>query len=87
MVEANSELEASVERVISQISATNERADILAVAHDVILLDGTDVFHQGEIDFIGGRVALAEDREISRACQWTIHARIRLRRPAIGSGT
>jgi hypothetical protein len=35
--------------------------DILAVEHDVIPLDGADVFQQGEIDSIGDRVALAED--------------------------
>jgi hypothetical protein len=35
--------------------------DILAIEHDVIPLDGADVFQQGEIDFIGDRVALTED--------------------------
>ena len=35
--------------------------DILAVEHDVIPLDGADVFQQGGIDSIGERVALAED--------------------------
>jgi hypothetical protein len=35
--------------------------DILAVEHDVIPLDGADVFQQGGIDSIGDRVALAED--------------------------
>jgi hypothetical protein len=29
--------------------------DILAMEHDVIPLDGADVFQQGEVDFIGGR--------------------------------
>jgi hypothetical protein len=32
--------------------------DILAVEHDIIPLDGADVFQQGEIDSIGDRVAL-----------------------------
>jgi hypothetical protein len=35
--------------------------DILTVKHDVIPLDGADVFQQGSIDSIGDRVALAED--------------------------
>jgi len=35
--------------------------DILAVEHNVIPLDGADVFQQGSIDSIGDRVALAED--------------------------
>jgi hypothetical protein len=35
--------------------------DVLAVEHDVIPLDRADVFKQGEIDSIGGRVALAKD--------------------------
>jgi len=35
--------------------------DILAIEHDVIPLDGADVFQQGEIDSIGDRVALTED--------------------------
>jgi hypothetical protein len=35
--------------------------DILTVKHDVIPLDGADVFQQGGIDSIGDRVALAED--------------------------
>ena len=35
--------------------------DILAIEHDVIPLDGADVFQQGEIDSIGDRVALIED--------------------------
>jgi hypothetical protein len=35
--------------------------DTLAIEHDVIPLDGADVFQQGEIDSIGDRVALAED--------------------------
>src|ERR1700730_8388076 len=34
--------------------------DILAIEHDVIPLDGADVFQQGEIDSIGDRVAPAE---------------------------
>ena len=34
--------------------------DILAIEHDVIPLDGADVFQQGEIDSIGERVAPAE---------------------------
>jgi hypothetical protein len=33
---------------------------ILAVEHDVIPLDGADVFQQGEIDSVGDRVAPAE---------------------------
>jgi hypothetical protein len=32
--------------------------DVLTVEHDVIPLDGADVFQQGEIDSIGDRVAL-----------------------------
>ncbi len=35
--------------------------DILAVEHDVIPLDGADVFQQGEIDSIGDWVALTQD--------------------------
>jgi hypothetical protein len=35
--------------------------DILTVKHDVIPLDGADVFQQGSIDSIGNRVALAQD--------------------------
>ena len=35
--------------------------NILAVEHDVIPLDGADVFQQGEIDSIGNRVALTQD--------------------------
>ena len=35
--------------------------DVLAVEHDVIPLDGADVFQQGEIDSIGDRVALTQD--------------------------
>ncbi len=35
--------------------------DVLAVEHDVIPLDGADVFQQGEIDSIGDRVALSQD--------------------------
>jgi hypothetical protein len=35
--------------------------DILTVKHDVIPLDGADVFQQGSIDSIGERVALAQD--------------------------
>jgi hypothetical protein len=35
--------------------------DILATEHDVIPLDGADVFQQAEIDSIGDRVALIED--------------------------
>jgi hypothetical protein len=35
--------------------------DILAIEHDVIPLDGADVFQQGEIDSIGDRVALIEN--------------------------
>src|SRR5580704_17724177 len=35
--------------------------DILTVKHDVVPLDGADVFQQGGIDSIGGRVALIED--------------------------
>ena len=30
--------------------------DLLAIEHDVIPLDGADVFQQGEIDPIGDRV-------------------------------
>jgi hypothetical protein len=33
--------------------------DILAIKHDVVPLDGTDVFQQGEIHSAGGWVALA----------------------------
>src|ERR1700730_4623597 len=36
--------------------------DILAIEHDVIPLDGADVFQQGEIDSIDDRVALIEAR-------------------------
>jgi len=39
--------------------------DILTVKHDVVPLDGADVFQQGEIESIGSRIALTEDREIS----------------------
>ena len=39
----------------------NIKTNILAVEHDVIPLDGADVFQQGGIDSIGDRVALAED--------------------------
>jgi hypothetical protein len=35
--------------------------DILTVKHDVVPLDEADVFQQGGIDSIGGRVALAQD--------------------------
>jgi hypothetical protein len=35
--------------------------DVLAVEHDVIPLDGADVFQHGEIDSIGDRVALTQD--------------------------
>jgi len=35
--------------------------DVLAVEHDVIPLDGADVFQQGEVDSIGDRVALTQD--------------------------
>ena len=35
--------------------------DILTVKHDVVPLDGTDVFQQGEIDSIGSRVAVTEN--------------------------
>jgi hypothetical protein len=35
--------------------------DILAVEHDIIPLDGADVFQQGEIDSVGDRVALTQD--------------------------
>ena len=35
--------------------------DVLTVEHDVIPLDGADVFQQGEIDSIGDRVALTQD--------------------------
>ena len=34
--------------------------DILAIEHDVIPLDGADVFQQGGIDSICDRVALAQ---------------------------
>ena len=40
--------------------------DILAVEHDVIPLDGVDVFQGIEIDAIGDRVPLAEAEQISR---------------------
>ena len=43
--------------------------DILAIEHDVIPLDGADVFQQGEIDSIGDRVALIENLGFSHACQ------------------
>ena len=33
----------------------------MAIEHDVIPLDGADVFQQGEIDSIGDRVALTQD--------------------------
>ena len=33
--------------------------DILAVEHDVIPLDGADVFKQGQVHSVGDRVALA----------------------------
>ena len=39
---------------------------ILAVEHDVIPLDGVEVFQRIEIDAIGDRVALAEAEQISR---------------------
>ena len=35
--------------------------DTPAIEHDVIPLDGADVFQQGEIDSIGDRVALTQD--------------------------
>jgi hypothetical protein len=35
--------------------------DVLTVKHDVIPLDGADVFQQGSINSIGERVALAEN--------------------------
>ena len=35
--------------------------DVLAVEHDVIPLNGADMFQQGGIDSIGDRVALAEN--------------------------
>ena len=35
--------------------------NILTLKHDVVPLDGADVFQQGGIDSIGGRVALIED--------------------------
>jgi hypothetical protein len=35
--------------------------DVLAIEHDVIPLDGADVFQHGEIDSIGDRVALTQD--------------------------
>ena len=35
--------------------------DVLVVEHDVIPVDGADVFQQGGIDSIGERVALAQD--------------------------
>jgi hypothetical protein len=35
--------------------------DVLAVEHNVIPLDGADVFQKGEIDSIGDRVALTQD--------------------------
>jgi len=35
--------------------------DIPAVEHDVIPLDGDDMFQQGGIDSIGERVALAQN--------------------------
>ena len=35
--------------------------DILTVKHDVVPLDGAEVFQQGSIDSIGNRVALAQD--------------------------
>jgi hypothetical protein len=41
--------------------------DVLAVEHDVIPLDGADVFQQGEIDSIDDRVALTDDpRDFAR---------------------
>jgi hypothetical protein len=44
--------------------------DVLAVEHDVIPLDGADVFQQGEVDSIGHRVAaLTQDPGDSHACQ------------------
>jgi hypothetical protein len=39
----------------------NIKTNILAVEHDVVPLDGADVFQQGGIDSIGDRVALAQD--------------------------
>jgi len=41
--------------------------DILTVKHDVVPLDGADVFQQGGIDSIGGRVALIEDPRYFRS--------------------
>jgi hypothetical protein len=35
--------------------------DVLVVEHDVIPVDGADVFQQGGIDSIGEQVALAQD--------------------------
>jgi hypothetical protein len=35
--------------------------EVLAIEHDVIPLDGADVFQHGEIDSIGDRVALTQD--------------------------
>jgi hypothetical protein len=43
--------------------------DILTVKHDVIPLDGADMFQQGSIDSIGDRVALAEDPGPDRQSQ------------------
>jgi hypothetical protein len=36
--------------------------DILAIEHDVIPLDGADVFQQGGIDSIGERIAIGCER-------------------------
>jgi hypothetical protein len=36
--------------------------DILTVKHDVVPLDGADVFQQGEIDSIGSRVAPSREQ-------------------------
>ena len=33
----------------------------MAVEHDIVPFDGADVFQQGEIDFVGDRVALTQD--------------------------
>jgi hypothetical protein len=43
--------------------------DLPAVEHDVIPLDGVDVFQQREIDSIGDRSHWLRTREISHACQ------------------
>jgi len=43
--------------------------DILAIEHDVIPLDGADVFQQGEIDSIGTGSHSLRTWEFSHACQ------------------